>query len=612
MSAITSVCVCLYKGTQASMLLKSYKDLLIRYFVPHWPQVLALGALLLGGIGLQLATPQIARDFIDTARAGGALRQLTIAASLYLGVAVLTQAITVLETYAAENLGWTATNALRADLAQHCLELDMSFHNAHTPGELIERIDGDVSTLANFFSRFVLHLLTSALLLFGILVLLFRQEWQVGLVLAVVSLCALVALNKVRGVGMRYSQASRQASANFFGFLEERLSGLGDIQSSGAQSYVVRRLYPHLRELFQSSRRAFLMGGVLGSAAGGVFTLGWILVFAMAAYFYRAGTMTIGTVYLMFQYTAMLRWPLGKLAHEAQDFQNASASIARIRELYDRRTQLHDGAGIRFPAGSLSVEFSDVSFGYMSGDADGAAVLADVCFRLQPGRVLGVLGRTGAGKTTLIRLLFRLYDPDRGTIRLGGVDLREAHLADLHERVGIVTQEVQLFHASVRDNLTLFNRAIPEWRIVEVIEALGLGAWLRGLPAGLETELGAGSIGLSAGEAQLLAFARVFLRDPGVVVLDEASSRLDPATEAQIERAVDTLFRAGESRRTGIVIAHRLSTVRRADDILILEDGRIVEYGPRELLARDPASRYNELATLAAGAAAADLAGQLL
>ena len=579
------------------MSLRPYRDLLIRYFMPHWPQAVAVAALLLGGIALQLVTPQIVRHFIDTAQAGGALRTLMVAASLFLGVALLTQVVAVAETYAAENLGWIATNALRADLAQHCLELDMSFHNAHTPGELIERIDGDVTVLANFFSRFVLQLLGSVLLLIGVLALLFREEWRVGLALALVSVGALVVLNKVRAVGMRYSLASRQASAELFGFLEERLSGLADIQASGARNYVVRRLYPHLRALFQSSRTAFLMGGVLGSATGAVFTLGWVLVFALGAYFYRAGTMTIGTVFLLFQYTAMLRSPLGQIARQAQDFQTASAGIARVRELYATAPLLHDGPGTPLPAGPPAVEFDGVSFGYAAGE--GLPVLKEVSFRLEPGRVLGVLGRTGSGKTTLSRLLFRLYDPDAGTIRLGGVDLRQARLADLHQRVGIVTQEVGLFQATVRDNLALFDRDIADGRIVQVLESLGLGAWFRALPAGLETELAPGRSGLSAGEAQLLAFARVFLRDPGLVILDEASSRLDPATERLIERAVDALF----ADRTAIVIAHRLATVRRADEILILEDGRVVEHGSRERLARDARSRFHELS-------AAGLAGQ--
>ena len=211
-------------------------------------------------------------------------------------------------------------------------------------------------------------------------------------------------------------------------------------------------------------------------------------------------------------------------------------------------------------------------------------------FEIQPGRVLGILGRTGSGKSTLTRLIFRLYDPDLGSVRLGGVNLREARLDDLRQRVSMVTQDVQLFQATVRDNLTFFNRRISDEQLEQVLRQLRLWEWAQSLPNGLDTLLARGQ-GLSAGEAQLLAFVRVFLKDPGLVVLDEASSRLDPATETLMERAVDRLF----AERTGVVIAHRLKTVQRADDILILENGCVVEYGSRTALMRDPMSRFYRL-----------------
>jgi ABC-type multidrug transport system fused ATPase/permease subunit len=195
----------------------------------------------------------------------------------------------------------------------------------------------------------------------------------------------------------------------------------------------------------------------------------------------------------------------------------------------------------------------------------------------------------------MTRLIFRLYDPDQGAIRLGhngsAVDLRDVSLADLRQRVGMVTQNIELFHATVRDNLTFFDETVPDERILQVIHGLGLGEWYAALPEGLDTELESGGGGLSAGEQQLLAFTRIFLRDPGLVILDEASSRLDPATEHLIERAVDKLV-AG---RTAIVIAHRLGTVERADEIMILEQGAIREYGERAQLASDPDSRFYSL-----------------
>ncbi len=202
-----------------------------------------------------------------------------------------------------------------------------------------------------------------------------------------------------------------------------------------------------------------------------------------------------------------------------------------------------------------------------------------------------MLGRTGSGKTTLARLVFRLYDPTRGRVILGGTPLTQPQLKSLRDRVALVTQDVQLFQATVRDNITFFDRSIPDGKILEVIHELGLAEWLQGLPKGLDTRLETGGRSISAGEAQLLAFTRVFLRDPGLVILDEASSRLDPATEQLIERAIDKLLR----NRTAIIIAHRLGTLHRTGEIMILEGGRIVEHGNRDNLAADPGTRFHSL-----------------
>jgi ATP-binding cassette, subfamily B, bacterial len=221
-------------------------------------------------------------------------------------------------------------------------------------------------------------------------------------------------------------------------------------------------------------------------------------------------------------------------------------------------------------------------------------VLKGLSFRLEPGETLGLLGRTGSGKTTLIRLASRLYDPTEGRILIDSVDLRRANLRDIRRRVALVTQDVQLFHGTVRDNLTFFNPRVCDEQIWQVLHELCLQSLIEDLPQKLDTMLEAGGGGLSAGQAQLLAFGRAFLRDPGVVILDEPSSRLDPATERLVRRATDRLLEG----RTGVIIAHRLATVERVDKIMVLAEGRVLEYGPREGLAHNPNSRYSALLRL--------------
>lgn len=566
---------------------RRFRGLLTSYLWPHRRLAGVLTALLAGSIALQLVNPQILRYFIDTARTGGTLRALTGAAILFLLVAIATQVISVGETYVAENLGWLATNRLRADLALHCLKLDPSFHGSHTPGALIERIDGDVFALSNFFSRFVVYVLGNVLLLAGVLVLLFRIDWRVGATVTGFSVVSLLVIHSLRGVAERPWRAARQSSAELFGFIEERIAGTEDIRSSGATAYTMRRLYERLRQLLHTQRRAELAGTAIAWATILLYVAGTAAALALGAWLFQAGRISIGTVYLIFAYTQMLNQPIEEITRQLSDLQTAAASVARVQELLAMRTVIRDGRGDLIPTGALSVDFEHVSFGY----DDEGLVLHDISLHLQPGQVLGVLGRTGSGKTSLSRLLFRLYDPSEGRVCLGKVDLRDAKLDHLRRRIGMVTQDIQLFHASIRDNLTFFDPSISDDRVREVLIDLELWEWCAALPEGLDTKLSGSNSALSAGEAQLLAFARVFLQDPGVVVLDEASSRLDPATEHRIEHAVDRLLRG----RTAIVIAHRLGTVRRADDILILDHGRVCEYGPRAALAADPASRFAQL-----------------
>lgn len=569
---------------------RPFRALLGAYLGPQRLRVTLLGLLLLGGIGLQLSSPQVLGRFIDSAIGGGSLDALTWLALLYLGLALAGQIANVAETYLAQNIGLTATNRLRNDLLLHTLHLDPGFHSTHTPGEMIERVDGDVALLGNFFSRFVVNLLGNALLLIGVLTLLTVIDWRVGLAVAACSLAGILLVNALRNFAVPHFKAARQASATLFGYLEERLAGTEDIRASGAIEHAMRGLYAANRTLLQKQRTAAIIGGLTWNTTFLFLLFGLAAAMGIGSYLFLEGSITIGTLYVIFNYTSLLRNPMEQISRQMQDLQQAAAGISRVYDLLNTRSVIEDGPGgpsATIPDGALSVEFDGVTFGY----SDGEPVLRDISFTLRQGEVLGLLGRTGSGKTTITRLLFRLYDPLSGSIRLGGADLREARIREARRHVGMVTQEIQLFHATVRDNLTLFDPSIPDEKIRQVLEDLWLDKWLHALPEGLDTRLAPGASGLSAGEAQLLAFARVFLRDPGLVILDEASSRLDPATEQRLEHAVSRLLEG----RTGIIIAHRLGTVKRADTIMILDNGCCQEYGSRAALERDPDSRFSQL-----------------
>jgi len=585
-----------------------FRRLLQSYLAPQWKQALLLLVLMLTGVALDLANPQLIRRFIDSALAGEPINALLAIGATFLAVALLTQVTLVVEQYLAGNVAWRATNRLRADLTLHCLTLDLSYHGAHPPGELVERVDGDVAKLSEFFSQFLVRMLGNILLLLGILILSFGIEWRVGLALTIFALLALIVLGSLRQFGARAWEAQSRASAGLFGFLEEYLSGTEDLRANGATAFALRRLAEQQRHLLRTTQRAVLRGYAPWSATTILLTVGTAIGLVLGAYLYHIGTLTIGSVYLIFAYTELLRRPLEEIGRQVQQLQQASASVARIGELQAVRSRITDGSGQQLPSGALPIAFEGVTFRYQDEprtEVRGlrteeqthsvlnpqSSVLADISFRLEPGQVLGLLGRTGSGKTTIARLVFRLYDPQGGQITLGGQDLRALRQSQIRRRIGLVTQDIQLFHASVRDNLTFFDPTIADEQIVAVLKDLGLGRWFHALPAGLDTRLAPDGGGLSAGQAQLLAFARVFLHNPGLVILDEASSRLDPATERAVERAVERLLQG----RTAIIIAHRLPTVQRADKVLILEGGQIVEFGLRQKLADDPDSRFAQL-----------------
>jgi ABC-type multidrug transport system fused ATPase/permease subunit len=565
------------------------RDLVATYLRPQRPRLLLLAVLLLAGIVLQLANPQLLGQFIDDAQAGSSSSELFRIASAFLAVALLTQVAVIAETYVAEDVGWRTTNALRADLTRHILTLDDSFHSEHGSGELIERIDGDVSAIAGFFARFVVHVVGSALFLIGVLAVVWREDWRIGGVLTTFAAAAVAFL--LRGgafVGL-HAREARQTSAELSAFLEERLSGLPDIKANGADSYTMVRFHERLRDRFTTGRRSILAASIFTNTVNILFVAGTAASLALSLVLFDAGELTVGGVFTVFRYTTMLRMPLERLSRHMNSFQQATGGIVRVRELlsiHPRVVTRADG-GVGLTDGALAVEFDRVSFAY-----ENDVVLDEISFDLPPGQVLGLLGRTGSGKTTMSRLLFRLHDVTAGAIRLDGVDVRDARLDDLRRCVALVTQDVQLFAGTLRDNVTMFDPTVDDAELTAVFAALDLDEWLDELPDGLDTMLGVTARGLSAGEAQLVALTRVFLKDPGVVVLDEASSRLDPHTERLLEHAITRLL-AG---RTGIVIAHRLATVERADSIMILDGGRIAEFDRRAALAADPDSQFSRLA----------------
>ncbi|HEX5366760.1 MAG TPA: ABC transporter ATP-binding protein [Acidimicrobiales bacterium] len=566
--------------------------LLVGALRPEAPALAGVLAVLGVAMALRLVLPPLLGRFADEALGGASTSALTGLAVAYVAAALVAAGLDLAVVWRSTAVSWRAGNRLRQQLLAHALRLEQAWHGRHSPGELIERIDGDVSAMATFFAGMAVRIAGNAALVGGMLVIAFVIDPWTGLVLAMTAVAGTTVMVRLRAAGVAAREHEREVNAQLYGDLEERLGGLEDLRANGAGRYAVHRLHVHSARSWRAARRASWRGDGAYAASGAVLALGTAATLATGIVLHQRGVVTVGTVLALYRYADMLQRPLAEIAEQLKELQKALAGAQRAAGLLATAPAIADGPedGASLPAGPLAVDLDHVTFAYQPG---GAPVLRDVDLHLAPGTHLGLVGRTGSGKSTVGRLLARFRDvpPSGGTVRVGGTDVRSLALGALRARVAVVTQDVELFRATVRDNLTLFGqRAAGDDELRRALDQVGLGPWLASLPGGLGTRLD-GTHGLSAGEGQLLALARAFLTRPAVVVLDEASSRLDPATERRLTVATERLL-AG---RTAVVIAHRLATLDSVDEIAVLEDGRLVEHGPRAALAADPSSRYARL-----------------
>lgn len=557
---------------------------------PHRGAVTVMAIVLSVAGALPLAGPVLIAAFIDAAADGDSARRLTTLAAIYVGIGIARQIIAVAVAWVATDVAWRVTNELRSELTDHVLGLDLAFHRSTSPGELVSRVDGDVTALSDFIARFAVRAIAALVTLIGIVVVLLFTDWRVGVGLAIYLAIAVATVYRLRDYAVDEAAGEQAATGRLLGEVEERLVGADDLRSNAGGSHAIATFQIASRRVLRSVLAREKQAVALWIISNAVFVVGGIAALAVDVALLRNGTITLGTAYLIFQYTQIMRQPLGKLADETERVQRAAGGMVRTLQLLDETSTIHDEGTEPLPPGALALDLDHLSFAYDDED-DPQPVLDGLDLHLEAGRTLGVLGRTGSGKTTLARLVLRLVEPTAGTVRLGGHELGRVALAELRARTGVVSQDVHLFGATIRDNLTLFDQSIDDADVRAALDELHLLDWVEAMPDGLDTRLGPGGSGLSAGEGQLIAMTRLFLRSPDFVLLDEASSRIDPETERRVTGAIDRLLQG----RTAVVIAHRLSTIERLDEILVLDAGRVVEHGPTGELRADPTSRYAQL-----------------
>lgn len=579
---------------------------------PHRRSFIAYGLILSVATSLPILGSLLLARFVDLVVDGASLASVAPYGLGYAAVGLLSAAFGVVVTWRSTELAWRVTNELRNDLVGLVLEADLSFHRDRTPGELLTRCDADITALTTFLASVVARVVGIALLAISSTLVLAAIEFRLAIVLAIGYVALGLTMWRVRDLSTEAVVAERTIDAEMNSVAEQYLAGSEDVASLGAGAHALRRFGAAASRLVDAASHRVRDEMRVQSAIKSVIAAVMVAVLAVGGLGLRAGWVEVAGVVLAFRLVQIVRNPVEHLTWRLQESQGVAGAARRILDLVDERRSVVSGTAV-LAEGPLDVVFDGVGLVY-DDSLDGAAALSLLDLRIDAGRVIGLIGRTGSGKTTVARLALRLVAPTSGRVVIGGTDITTLDDDNFRRRVVAIPQDVQLFPGTVRDNVAMFA-ATDDEQVMKALHDAGLGGWVEDLPAGLDTFLaadgrddGAGGAlagdgvatrtGLSAGQAQLLAIARALLRQPDLIVLDEATSRVDPATQAAIGEAMQRLV-AG---RTAVIIAHRLETLDVCDEIAVLADGELIEHGSRIDLAADPTSRYAQLRSVGADA----------
>lgn len=579
------------------------------YARPYLRQIIAFLGLTVVSSLLVVATPLLLQRIIDDGVVDRDTRLVVVLASLVAVVAVVEAALNLLERWYSSRIGEGLIYDLRTDVFDHVQQQSIAFFTRTQTGSLVTRLNTDVIGAQQAFTSTLASLVSNVVTLIAVLTTMFALSWQITLVaLLVVPLILLPA----RRVGRRlagYRRTAMALNAEMGNRMTERFNVAGALLvklfgSPGREHAEFAARAAAVRDIgvkqAMSNRVFFVSLGAMASLATA-------LVYGVGGVLAVQGAITVGTLVAFAGLLGRLYGPITGLSNVQVDVMSALVSFERVFEVLDLRPMLTDAEDARdLPPGPLDVTLRDVTFTYPRGedvsllslesptaDVEGAAaegrtrtqegpVLRRVSFTARPGEMLALVGPSGAGKTTVTSLIARLYDPDSGVVEVGGLDVRTVRAESLHGAIGVVTQDAHLFHDTIRANLAYARPDATEAEMWHALADAQVAELVRRLPDGLDTVVGDRGHRLSGGEKQRVAIARMLLRSPRIVVLDEATAHLDSESEAAVQRALDRAMVG----RTSVVIAHRLSTVRAADTIVVLEDGRVIETGTHaELLA---------------------------
>ncbi len=545
---------------------------LVRYLRPYWPQMILAYTAMLFATLLNLLIPQLLRGAVDQGLEQNNPAALITAAAVILAVAVVRVAAGFVQLYFGEWLSFRAAYDLSNDFYTSLQRLPFAFHDQAHTGDLMSRATGDITETERFIGTGLMELTATLLLLVGVVAAMLVMDVRLALVALIPLPILLVAVIRF---GMTVRPRSRHVQDQL-GILsttmQESLTGIGVVKAFAREPYEFQKFDRDNSIWFRLREGLIRLWGNNWPFFTFLIALSNFLLLLFGGPMVLEGTITVGVLFAMISYVLMLNGPTQRLGFLVNAAATADASASRVFEIMDTPVTVAerpDARALERPAGH--VVFSGVSFGYH----EGLHVLQDISFDAQPGQVIALMGPTGSGKSSIINLIPRFYDPAAGCVRVDGLDVRDVRLDDLRGMIGIVLQEPFLFSASIAENIAYGRPDASREQIVQAAQAANAHDFIAGFPDGYETWVGERGVTLSGGQKQRVAIARALLYNPRILILDDSTSSVDTETEYVIQQALQTLMRG----RTTFIIAQRLLTLKHADQILVLERGRIVQRG---------------------------------